>query len=143
MRKSYRVTFMVRLINSLGRFMTKRGLNASNYYLLTVRGRKTGRLYTAPVILIEEDGKRWLVSPYGDVQWVRNARAAGEVTLSRAGHSETMKIAELDGVERASIIKKYTTLSAFTRPYFKVPPNAPVESFIEEGAFHPVFALKA
>src|SRR6266508_382765 len=52
-------------------------------YLLTTRGRKTGRPRTNPVTVVEHDGKRWLVAPYGPVSWVHNARAAGRVTLRR------------------------------------------------------------
>jgi F420H(2)-dependent quinone reductase len=52
-------------------------------YLLTTRGRKTGRPRTLPVVPVEQGGKRWLVAPYGAVSWVHNARAAGRVTLRR------------------------------------------------------------
>ena len=52
-------------------------------YLLTTRGRKTGRPRTNPVVPVERDGRHWLVAPYGPVSWVHNARAAGRVTLTR------------------------------------------------------------
>ena len=52
-------------------------------YLLTTKGRKTGRPRTIPVVPVEQDGRRWLVAPYGPVSWVPIARAAGQVTLSR------------------------------------------------------------
>ena len=51
-------------------------------HLLTVRGRKSGLPRTTPVNLIEYQGRRWLVAPYGEVAWVRNVRAAGEVELA-------------------------------------------------------------
>ena len=53
------------------------------FWLLTTRGRKTGRTYTNPVTLVEENERRWLVAPYGAVSWVHNARAAGRVTIRR------------------------------------------------------------
>ncbi len=46
------------------------------YGLPTVPGRKSGVPRTTPVALGERDGRRWLVSPYGEVDWVRNLRAA-------------------------------------------------------------------
>ena len=52
-------------------------------YLLTTRGRRTGRSHTNPVTLVEHGEQRWLVAPYGTVDWVRNARAAGRVSLRR------------------------------------------------------------
>jgi len=44
--------------------------------------------------VVETSGHRWLVAGYGPVNWVRNARAAGEVTLSRGGRALRYKVAE-------------------------------------------------
>ena len=52
-------------------------------YLLQVRGRKSGKIYSTPIDLLELNGKRFLVAPRGRAQWVRNAEAAGEITLKR------------------------------------------------------------
>ena len=60
------------------------GLGFSHNYLLQVRGRKSGKLYSTPIDLLERDGTRYLVAPRGRTQWVRNAEAAGVVTLRRA-----------------------------------------------------------
>ena len=59
------------------------GLVIGNYpmYLLTVRGRKSGQPRTVALALIERNGKRYLGSVYGIVDWVRNLRAAGEAVL--------------------------------------------------------------
>ncbi len=64
------------------------GLGPRHYYLLQVRGRKTGRVYATPVSVVELDGKRFLVAPRGRTQWVRNAEAAGEVTLKKGRTSQ-------------------------------------------------------
>ena len=55
--------------------------------VLTVRGRKSGEPRSTPVTPIARGGAVWLVSPYGIVDWVRNVRVAGELTLSRDGRS--------------------------------------------------------
>ena len=55
--------------------------------LLTVPGRRSGRPRSTPVTLVEEDGQRWLVAS-GPAGWVTNARAAGQVELSRGRRSE-------------------------------------------------------
>jgi len=117
------------------------GIAAPNSYVLTVRGRKTGEAYSAPVLLVEENGQRWLVAPYGEVSWVRNARAAGEVTLSRGRQTETLKIREADPQESAPILKKYIMREGIVRPYFDVQPDAPLEAFVTEAPRHPVFQL--
>jgi len=83
MAKTYRLSPGTRLINSIFRALTRLGLGASYRHILTVPGRKTGRLYSIPVDIIELDDQRWLVAGYGPANWVRNVRAAGEVTLSR------------------------------------------------------------
>ena len=95
MAKTYRMSRATRLINSLFRTLTRFGLGASYRHILTVPGRKTGRLYSTPVDVLELDGQRWLVSAYGPTSWVANARAAGEVTLSRGGRSEQFEVEEL------------------------------------------------
>src|SRR5437660_10896577 len=68
------------------------GLVIGNYpmYLLTVRGRKSGQPRTVPVAIIKRNGKRYVGSPYGIVNWVRNLRAAGEVILTRGRRSATV-----------------------------------------------------
>jgi deazaflavin-dependent oxidoreductase (nitroreductase family) len=94
MAKTYRLNFGARLIDSVFRLMTRFGLGASYRQILTVPGRKAGRLYSTPVDVIDVGGDHWLVAGYGPVGWVRNARAAGEVTLSRGSTSERFGIEE-------------------------------------------------
>src|SRR6266849_7753560 len=83
------------------------GLVIGNYpmYLLTVRGRKSGQPRTVALALIERNGKRYLGSPYGIVDWVRNLRAAGEAILTRGRRSETVTARELPNREAALILQ--------------------------------------
>jgi deazaflavin-dependent oxidoreductase (nitroreductase family) len=141
MSKQYQVNSTVRFVNRVMIRLNRWGIAAPNSYVLTVHGRKTGKTYTAPVLLVEDNGQRWLVSPYGEVSWVRNARAAGEVTLSRQGRSETFKIRESNPQESAPILKHYITRESIVRPYFDVQPDSPLEAFIAEAPRHPVFQL--
>ena len=83
MAASYRLSRWRRLLNALVKTLLRVGLGPRHTYLLTVRGRRTGTRDSTPVTLVEESTHRWLVAPYGEVAWVRNARAAGQVTLSR------------------------------------------------------------
>jgi deazaflavin-dependent oxidoreductase (nitroreductase family) len=143
MSKQYQVNSMVRFVNRVMIRLNRWGIAAPNSYVLTVHGRKTGKAYTAPVLLVEDRGQRWLVSPYGEVSWVRNARAAGKVTLSRKGRSETLKIREASPQESAPILKQYITREGIVRPYFDVRPDSPLEAFVAEAPHHPVFQLTA
>jgi hypothetical protein len=76
-------TSVERAFNQVFGFLIGLGLGFSHNYLLQVRGRKSGKIYSTPIDLLELGGKRFLVAPRGRTQWVRNAEAAGEVTLKK------------------------------------------------------------
>jgi deazaflavin-dependent oxidoreductase (nitroreductase family) len=140
---AYRLSPGRRAVNRLVRLLLKLGLMPGPTYLLTVSGRRTGRPLSTPVTLVEEGGTRWLVAPYGDVAWVRNARAAGQITLSRGGRSETLAIRELNATEAAPVLQRYVTRVPITRPYFDAKPDSPLATFEAEAPRHPVFALRS
>lgn len=66
--------------------------------LLTVPGRKTGLPRTTPIAIGEIAGRQWLLSPFGDVDWARNLRAAGRATVrsGRAPYAITARSLDLD-----------------------------------------------
>jgi len=142
MSKAYRVNFQVRLVNALMRALVRLGIGPRQTYLLTVRGRKSGKLYSTPVSLVEEATGRWLVAPYGEVGWLRNARAAGTVTLTRGRRSETVSLAAAGPEESAPVLRKYLALEPIAQPYFDARPDSPMRAFEAEAARHPVFRLQ-
>lgn len=73
-----------RILNKAFGILVGLGLGLRHNYLVEVRGRKTDRIYSTPIDLLEVEGRRFLVAPRGRTQWVRNAEAAGEVTLKEA-----------------------------------------------------------
>ncbi len=141
MTKPYQLTSIRRLINVLITGAIRLGIGLPGTYLLTTRGRKTGNSYATPVALVERNGERWLVAPYGEVNWVRNARAAGNVALTRKGRTETMRIQQVGAAESGPILKAYVHQQPTTQPYFDARPDAPPEAFAMEAARHPVFRL--
>ena len=141
MAQTYRMTHWRRGLNGLVRALLSVGLGPRHTYLLSVRGRKTGRLHSTPVTLVEGAEARWLVAPYGEVGWVRNARAAGEVMLRRGRRSETVGLAGVDPQEAGGVLKRYATEVPITRPFFEARPTSPVEAFVAEASRHPVFRL--
>jgi deazaflavin-dependent oxidoreductase (nitroreductase family) len=138
--RTYRLGASRRLVNAVIGPLTRVGLAGRHTYILTVRGRKTGKAYSTPVILIE-DGGRWLVAPYGEVGWVRNARAAAEVEISRAGRSETLRIEEVAPEQAGPVLKQYLENVAAVRPFFDVTPDSSLDEFVTEASRHPVFRL--
>ena len=141
MAKVFRMTFTRKLEKRLWPVFVRFDLAPKDIIMLSVRGRKTGRMHSTPVSPLEWDGQRWLVAPFGEVQWVHNARIAHEVTLSRGGKSETVQIAEANPVEAAPVLKQYITRGWISRPYFDVTPESPLEAFIDEAPRHPVFRI--
>jgi deazaflavin-dependent oxidoreductase (nitroreductase family) len=138
--KTYHLGRARRLVNAVMTPLARAGLAGRHTYILSVRGRKTGKSYSIPVILIE-DGERWLVAPYGDVGWVRNARAAGEVQLTRAGRCERMAIEEVGTEQAAPILRRYLKRVPVVRPFFDVSPDSPLAEFETDVPHHPVFRL--
>jgi deazaflavin-dependent oxidoreductase (nitroreductase family) len=141
MAKSYRLTPLRRVANVLMRLLLRLGLAPRTTMLLTVPGRRTGTPRSTPVTVVEEDGERWLVGPSGPVGWVHNARAAGQVELSRGRHTETVRVTELAPEAAAPILKTYVQRVPITRPYFDAAPDAPLAAFAAEAPKHPVFQV--
>lgn len=142
MVKTYHVNFADRVEMALLIALLRAGVKMGTTSLLTVRGRKSGQPHTVPVVLVEQDGQRWLVAPYGVVQWVRNIRAAGTATLTRGRRSETISVAELPVQEAAPVLKQYLShVSGGVRSYFDARKDSPIEAFEREAARHPVFQI--
>jgi deazaflavin-dependent oxidoreductase (nitroreductase family) len=95
-----RVPKFVAVFNRVAQRMLRAGIPMGPNALITVRGRKSGEPRTTPVALIEIGGRRWVSSPYGDVNWVRNLRAAGQASLTIARRQETVTATELQSDER-------------------------------------------
>ena len=77
-----RAPSIVRLFNPIARRILNVGPLLGPNALITIRGRKSGLPRTTPVALVEIDGRRWVIGTFGEVNWVRNLRAAGRATLS-------------------------------------------------------------
>ena len=91
--------------------------------------------------MVETGRQRWPVAGYGPANWVRNARAAGEVTLSRGGHQARYAIAEPAPSEAVAVVRKYLTDIRVTRRYFGATPASPDSQIEAELARHPVLRL--
>jgi deazaflavin-dependent oxidoreductase (nitroreductase family) len=73
--------------------------------LVTIPGRKSGLPRTTPLAIIDVSGRRWVWSPWGDVQWVRNLRAAGGATITVRGRREDVGATELDPAQRVGFFR--------------------------------------
>jgi deazaflavin-dependent oxidoreductase (nitroreductase family) len=101
---------------------------------LTVAGRRTGRLQRVPVIPVDHDGARYLVSPRGETDWARNLRAAGTGRLGPNGAEVPIRATEVPVDARADIITAYRAVAGrAVRSFFTDPPDP---------ANHPVFHVE-
>lgn len=141
MAKTFQINLADRIVAALTTQLLRAGVKISTVSLLTVCGRKSGQPRTVLVTLVEQEGQRWLVAPYGSVQWVRNIRAAGTATLTRSRRSEEISVTELDAHEAAPILKQYLVQVSVVRPYFDVTKDAPLSAFEDEAPRHPVFKI--
>jgi deazaflavin-dependent oxidoreductase (nitroreductase family) len=158
MAKQYRVNAFVRINNAMTTSLLRLGILPWSFSLLTVRGRKSGKLIVTPLAIFVQDQKRYLIASYGVVNWVRNLRAAGgEATLTQRRHSEKIRAIELSKdtaalVFRAAlrsgppgvpavIFRVYRALQVL--PYLDVTENASLEEFEREVLTHPVFLVQS
>ena len=141
----------VRASNPLTRGLLRIGMPMGPNVLLTVRGRTSGLPRSAPVAIAELDGHRWIIAAYGDVQWVRNLRAAGEGDIRRGNHVERIRATELS--PDAAVAFYRDTLPAFVRalPWFgrrfvrmlfTIADAAVLNDPAAAAASHPVFEVR-
>jgi deazaflavin-dependent oxidoreductase (nitroreductase family) len=140
---TFKQTPLRRIGNMLVAPAARLGLAGKRTHVLTVVGRKSGRKYSTPVQLVFLDGQRWLVAPYGERPWVKNARAAGEVELTRALRTQRARIEEVDAETAAPVLREYLSKTPVTKPFFDASKNSPLEDFTAEAPRHPVFRLGA
>jgi deazaflavin-dependent oxidoreductase (nitroreductase family) len=101
------------VMNGIVKGLARAGIRLGPNALLTVRGRRSGQARTTPVAVVEIGGRRWVQCPFGEVQWVRNLRAAGEGTLSLGRRSERVRAVELTGEDAVAFFRD--TLAPYLR----------------------------
>lgn len=135
-------TKLDRCVNKLFGLLVSFGMGLRHNYLLQVRGRKSGRLYSTPVDVLERGGKRYLIAPRGYTQWVRNAIASGTVSLKKGRRSEQFGLRQLLDAEKPEILKSYLDRYKITvQRYFSVRAGSPAEAFLPFTKDYPVFEL--
>lgn len=143
MTKPYRVSLWRRALNAIVRPLARLGLAGRRTYLLTVPGRISGRPWTTPVSIVSQGGECWLVAPYGERSWVKNARAATTVELRRGRHRQQYRTEELEPCDAVPVLRRYYETGRVTRPFFDVSPRSSDDEWAAEAPRHPVFRLRS
>src|SRR5919197_2178829 len=144
MRQPFHMTGGLRVASTIITPLLRLGLPFGPAVLLSVRGRTSGKIYTIPIALVENSGTRFLVAAFGEVNWVRNLRAAGQAHLTRRRRTEAIGVVELEVREAAPILKQFLREAqrvSFIKPYFHVTPHSPLADFEREALYHPVFRI--
>jgi deazaflavin-dependent oxidoreductase (nitroreductase family) len=133
---------MERAFNRFFGVLVGLGLGMKHNYLLQVRGRKSGKLYSTPIDLLEIGGQRFLVAPRGRTQWVRNAEAAGEVTLKRGSFKQSFRLRAIPDAEKPELLEAYLNhFKTTVQRYFPLAAGADAQAFVSFAANYPVFEL--
>jgi deazaflavin-dependent oxidoreductase (nitroreductase family) len=105
----------LRLFNPLARRMISTGIpTGAPNVLLTVRGRRSGKLRTVPVAMLDLDGAWFVQACYGETGWVANLRTAGEATVTQPGGRRVpVQAIELSPEEAGPVLQR--ALAPFRR----------------------------
>ena len=95
------------VFNPLVAGLTRIGISVWGSRVLEVRGRTSGEPRRTPVNVLSMEGRRYLVAPRGETQWVRNLRAAGEGSLLLGRRRERFRAVEIPDGEKEAIMREY------------------------------------
>lgn len=96
-------------MNKLMMAVQKLGIAAGPVRVLTVVGRKSGQPRSTPATPFSLDGKVYVAGGYPKADWVLNARAAGEGTVTRGRRSERVAFVELSAAEAKPVLRAFPT----------------------------------
>jgi deazaflavin-dependent oxidoreductase (nitroreductase family) len=138
--------FTKNVFNRIVAGLTRLGISVLGSRVLEVRGRSSGQWRQTPVNLLTYEGRRYLVAPRGQTQWVRNLRASGEGRLRLGRKVEPFTAVEMeDDEEKAAILRAYLKRwKAEVGVFFEgVGPDSSEEQLRAIAPKHPVFRISA
>lgn len=143
------IPFFVPILNPLMALFVRLGVDLGpKMALITVRGRRSGRPFTTPITLFEANGRRYLFGTFGNTSWVRNARAAGELTLTRGRRHENVAVVPLSHDDAAAVLRDCLTryarnpmMAPMLRTFYGIGGDIAAVDFGEIALQHPGFAV--
>jgi deazaflavin-dependent oxidoreductase (nitroreductase family) len=118
------------------------GLSPRRLVTLEVRGRRSGRLISFPVVVADYQGERYLVAMLGrGANWVRNVEAARGAAVIRHGRREAVNLDPVEPDARAPILRRYLELAPGARAHIPVDRRASLSEFEGIAAEYPVFRI--
>lgn len=133
---------VARLADRFTAALSAHGVGPNYLVTLDVRGRRSGRTVSLPIVVAEVGGERYVVSMLGqDVNWVRNVRSAGGDATLRHGHREEVRLEEVAPERRAPVLKAYLGRAPNARTHIPVDKDAPLAAFEQVAGRFPVFRI--
>lgn len=140
---------IVHLLNPLVGRLLRLGIPMGPNVLLTVRGRKSGELRTFPVAIVESDGRQFLFSPFGEVNWVHNLRAAGTATIRRGRRRQDVTAVEVAPEEAAQFLEAglgpilaRPLFGSMLAGWYGVDRSSTAADYLAAARRHPAFELR-
>ena len=131
-----------RAMNKTVGLLARLGIGPRYLHQLRVKGRRSGKVYTTPVNLLELNGHRYLVGGRGHSTWSKNVSAVGNVTLVRGTIAKAYRAVSIPDESKPKILKAYLEEYRNTvQRFFSVPAGSPLEAFRVIAQQHPVFEL--
>jgi deazaflavin-dependent oxidoreductase (nitroreductase family) len=123
--------------------LTRIGVSLVGSRVLEVRGRKSGEWRSTPVNPLDFEGERYLVSPRGETQWVRNLRVSGEGRLRKGRRTEEFSATELPDDDKLPLLRAYLEKWAWeVGAFFQgVDADASDEDLRRIAPLHPIFRI--
>jgi len=118
------------------------GIWPSRVAALEVRGRRSGRTISFPIVIADYEGERFLVAMLGEnANWVQNLRAAGGSAVLRHGRREDVRLEEVSVRSRPAILRRYLAVAPGARPHIPIDRNASLQEFERIAPSFPVFRI--
>src|SRR5215211_5195650 len=94
MSEEARLPRWLKLANPVIVALQRRGVVIGTMRLLSVPGRKSGKLRTIPVSPLTVEGERYIIAGLEEADWVKNLRSAGWGILARGRDQERVNLVE-------------------------------------------------
>jgi deazaflavin-dependent oxidoreductase (nitroreductase family) len=144
------VPSLIPVLNPVIRRLLGAGLPFGPNVLLTVRGRSSGLPHTFPVAILELEGRRYVQSPFGEVNWVRNLRASREAVVSKGSRREEVDAVELSPEAGGPLLRdalapylRHRLLRPVLGRFFHFHADSTLEDYVAEAGRHPMFELRS
>ena len=140
--RNWRPTRLGLWVNRLMGWWSGLGMPPKFQAVLEVKGRRSGRSRSSPVVIPNVNGIHYLVSMLGpESDWVKNVDAARGEAVIRQGHRRRVHLVAVPPEQRAPILREYVRIAKSGRHHFPLPVGAPLADFEAIAAKYPVYRI--